>query len=117
MTTADTIEAYFDHLSGDGGWEAFLAPDLEFTSHTSPIKRVRGRDAYLDATRRFYSSISSVDVRNVLVDKDRACAFTTYELNAPGRATFNSDVAELFTVADGRIVGLAIYFDSAPFPK
>ena len=117
MTTRDTIEAYFDHLSGDGGWEAFLAPEMEFTSHTSPMKTARGRDAYLEATRRFYASIGSVQVRDLLVDGPHACAFTSYELNAPGGSTFTSDVAEQFTVADGRIVGLAIYFDSAPFPK
>jgi len=30
---------------------------------------------------------------------------------------FASDVAEFFSVAGGKIASLAIYFDSAPFPK
>lgn len=35
----------------------------------------------------------------------------------PGRAPFASDVAELFTVRDGKIDSFAIYFDTAPYPK
>ena len=47
----------------------------------------------------------------------RACALARYELQAPGGSAFQSHVAELFEVRDGKIKLLEIYFDSAPFPK
>lgn len=53
----------------------------------------------------------------MIVDGEKACAFTRYELQAPNGGRFTSDVAELFTVKDGRIETFSIYFDSAPFPK
>ena len=53
----------------------------------------------------------------MLIEGDRACALTHYELRSPGGDSFTSDVAEIFTVADGTIVSFAIYFDTAPFPK
>jgi hypothetical protein len=34
-----------------------------------------------------------------------------------GSAAFESDVAELFTVRDGRIESFTICFDTAPYPK
>jgi len=117
MTTRDTLQGYFKALKQKQGWETFLSDDLNFTSYTSPIKRVSGRAAYLDATKRFYSMIGSMEVRDLLVDGVKACALTRYELRPPPGPPFSSDVAEVFEVRDGKIVSFDIYFDSSPFPK
>jgi len=118
MTTRETIERYFDALEKKQGWELLLADDMAFTSYVSPVKQVNGRDAYLQATKRFFSMIVSVDVRELIVEGERACARTHYTLQPPNAGpTFASDVAEFFSVANGKINSLAIYFDSAPFPK
>ena len=117
MTTRETIQSYFASLRGKSGWEAILADDLAFTSFTSPVKHVTGKGAYLEATKRFFSMIKAVELKSILVHGERACALTRYELQAPGRLAFESHVAELFEVRDGKIASLEIYFDSAPFPK
>jgi ketosteroid isomerase-like protein len=118
MNTRQTVERYFDQLKRHSGWEALLADDMTFTSFTIPNKRVDGKVSYLEATKRFYSTIARVEVRELLVDGDRACAFTHYDLQPPnGGPAFQSDVAEVFSVKDGKIGSLGIYFDSAPFPK
>lgn len=117
MITKDTIQAYFSALTEKKNWDAFLADNLEFTSFTSPIRQTKGRDAYLQATKRFYSMITSVRVNKLIVEGDSACAFTHYELQPPNGAAFTSDVAELFVVKEGKIASLGIYFDTAPFPK
>ena len=117
MTTRDTIQGYFDSLRKKGRWEAFLSDEIQFTSFTSPIKRVAGRGAYLEATKRFYSMIKAMEITGILVDGDKACVLTRYELQPPGGPAFESHVAEVFEVRDGKIESFAIYFDSAPFPK
>ena len=117
MTTKDTIQGYFSSLKQKRGWESYLSDTIAFTSFTSPIKRVSGRAAYLEATKRFYSMITAFEVRDLLVDGSRACAMTQYKLQPPGGAAFTSDVAEVFSVRDGKITSFDIYFDTAPFPK
>jgi len=117
MTTRDTIQAYFSDLKQKTSWDSFLSDDLTFTSFTTPNKRVRGRAAYLEATKRFYSMITALEVRDLLVDGQRACALTRYALQPPGGAAFHSDVAEVFEVRDGKITSFEIFFDSSPFPK
>ncbi len=118
MTTRETVQRYFQALEQQRGWESFLADDMVFTSFTSPIKRVTGREAYLQATKRFYSMIRAVELRELIVDGTRACALTRYELQPPnGGPEFTSDVAELFSVTNDRIDSFAIYFDATPFPK
>jgi ketosteroid isomerase-like protein len=118
MSTRDTIQHYFERLQRKSGWESFLADDVAFTSFTSPVKQVNGKEAYLQATRGFYSMIKGFEVRALIVEGNTACALTRYQLQPPaGRAAFESDVAEIFSVTNGKIDKFAIYFDTAPFPK
>ena len=117
MTTRDTIQSYFESLRAQSGWEAFLSDEMVFTSFTSPIKHVTGKGAYLEATKRFFPMIKALEIKGILVDGERACALTRYDLQAPGGAAFESHVAEIFEVRNGKIKSLNIYFDSAPFPK
>lgn len=117
MTTRETIQDYFDRLSKKQGWESCLSDEMRFTSFISPIKRVAGRAAYLEATKRFFSMIKAVEVKGILVDGEKACALTRYELQPPAGPVFDSHVAEMFEVRDGKIQSLDIYFDSAVFPQ
>jgi len=116
MTTKEIIQRYFEELKKKGDWKSFLSDDLAFTSFTSPVKQVTGKAAYLESTKRFFAMIRSLEVRDLIIEGTKVCALTRYELQTPA-GSFQSDVAELFTVADGKISSLAIYFDTAPFPK
>ena len=117
MTTTDIIRGYFDRLEQRSGWEAFLADGMRFTSFVTPIKQVAGKSAYLESTGRFFSMITALEVKDLIVDGDRACALTRYQLQPPQGPTFESHVAEVFKVRDGKISSLEIYFDSAPFQR
>ena len=117
MTTKGIVQGYFDRLKQKSGWEAFLADGMAFTSHVTPVKQVAGKDAYLESTSRFFSMITAVEVKDLIVDGDRACALTRYQLQPPRGPAFESHVAEVFKVRDEKISSLEIYFDSAPFPK
>jgi len=115
MTTRETILSYFAALAAGGGWQDHFAPDASFSSYSTPSKEERGRDAFLDSTRGFYRMIDTVDVLELVTDGDAAGVRTRYRLRPPGREPFTSDVAEFFTVVDGRVASLAIYFDSVPY--
>jgi len=117
MTTKETVQGYLNFLQQKKGWQSFLSDEIVFTSFTSPVKQITGKGAYLDTTKRFYSSIRSMTVKDVLFDGEKACALTHYELQAPDGNTFITDVAEVFLVKNGKIHSFAIYFDSAPFAK
>ena len=117
MTTKEAVAQYFDRLKKKEGWQDSLSDDLVFDSYTRPTKRITGKQAYLESTNGFYSSIRQMQVRELLTDGDKAVALTHYDLEpAPGRQ-ISTDVAEVFTVRNGVIDSLAIYFDTAPFPK
>ncbi len=79
---------------------------------------VQGYFASLTQKNGWEAFLSDDEVRDLMVDGQRACALTRYHLQPPGGApAFTSDVAEVFGVRDGRIRSFDIYFDTAPFPK
>lgn len=116
MKTRETIRAYFDSLSEKKDWEHFLSDEMEFTIFTSPTERVTDRGAYLERLKRFYSMSTALEIKDIVVDGEKACVLTRYELQPPGGPAFESHVAEVFEVRDGKIESFDIYFDSAPFP-
>jgi ketosteroid isomerase-like protein len=118
MSTRAIVGGYFAALRGGKGWQDSFADDMRFVSHIAPPRELRGKEAFVTGTARFYGSIRSFEVRQVLVDGDGAVALTSYQIQPPGNApAFQSDVAEVFRVSGDKLVGLEIYFDSAPFPK
>jgi len=118
MTTREIIERYFELLKARGDWPSLFSERATFTSFASPPRQIAGRDAFVKATGGFYGMILAVEVRDLLVDDERACALTHYRLQPPGgRPVFESDVAELFVVRRGAIESFGIYFDTAPYPK
>lgn len=116
MTTRDTIESYFTALQANDDWQNHLADEMEFTNHAAPIEHVAGRDAFIESTAGFYGMIDTLQVRDLIVDGNRACALTRYRLQPPSGDPFTSDVAEVFTVENDKIDTFSIYFDTAPFP-
>jgi hypothetical protein len=117
MTAEATVERYFEALKGKGDWGSLFSESVVFTSYTSPVRRIVGRPAFLEATQRFYTSVVSVEIRAFIAEGDQVCALTHYELRAAAGNTFTSEVAEIFGVANAVIISFDIYFDSAPFPK
>ena len=117
MSAKSTIEGYFGALKQKRDWASYLSDDMVFTSLTSPIKTISGKQAYLESTKGFYSMIKAMEVRDLIVDGDKVCALTRYQLQPPQRTAFQGDVAEVFRVRNGKISSFDIYFDSAPFPK
>ena len=61
--------------------------------------------------------IAALEVEELIVEGQKACALTHYDLQPPGDSSFVSDVAEVFAVQDGKISLYDIYFDSWPFAK
>jgi ketosteroid isomerase-like protein len=112
-TTRDAIHGYFDALYA-GGWESLIADDILFVS---PSGTTRTKAAYVEATNRFKQVAESVDVRQLIVDGENACAVTRYTLRSPKGNTSVCDVAEIFSVKDGKLAGSTIFFDTAAFAK
>jgi ketosteroid isomerase-like protein len=118
MTTRSTIEDYFKRIEARHGHEELFADDVVFTMVTSPGRTATGKPACIQATARFYANVERLNLRQLLVDGDRAAALVRYTIKpSNGAPRFESDVAEFFDVRNGRIRTFTICFDTAPYPR
>ena len=118
MMTRDVVQTYFDQLKNGEPWSQHFADDVTFTSFTNPARSVTGKQPFLQAAQGFYGMIAGMEVRELMVDGDHACALTRYQLRPPnGSPVFSSDVAEIFTVKGEKIASFGIYFDPTPYPR
>lgn len=110
MTTQETLERYFAAIH-TGGWEAFVAEAFTFVNNS--LDRVaHGKAAYLEGAGRFFRGSTAVELRQVLIDGNRAAVLARYHLRSPQGSSGTCDVAEFLTFADGLLTASAIFFDT-----
>jgi len=112
MDAKELLRKYFKMLY-EGDWESLLAEDMTFTNNGK--ENPPGKNVYIEATKRFMKSAKSVKVKQLVVEGNSACALTSYGLVSPSGKTSTCEVAEFFTVSDGKIQSNSIIFDVAAF--
>lgn len=117
MTTKDVVLAFLERVQAKERWEDLLSDDLEFSNFAHPVRRTKGKQASLEGIRRFYAMSTALEIESIIVEGQQACALTRYDLRPPAGPAFESHIAEIFRVENGKIASFAIFFDSAPYPK
>jgi ketosteroid isomerase-like protein len=112
MTSQETIQNFYHSLTNQQEREVFWADELVFSANG---KQRQGKAASIEGLQRFYSSVQTFEIQQLLVDGANASAVVRYVVQSPKGHTFVSDVAEFFNVEDGKIVAFAIYFDTVPY--
>jgi ketosteroid isomerase-like protein len=112
-TTQEAIKGYYDGIKAKNGWQAYVSDDIAFAG--TDVKATAGKQAYVEATNQFLMAVKTSELKEMIVDGDKACAIVHYELMSPKGNRASSDVAEILTVKDGKITSSTIYFDTAAF--
>jgi len=56
-------------------------------------------------------------VKEMIVDGYRACVIGNYDYQFPNGNKVNGNVAEIWTVKDGKLASLTIFFDTLTFDR
>lgn len=83
--------------------EALLAEDFTFTS---PLDDAISRDRYMERCWPNSEHLNAFEIQNLMVQEDKV--FVQYKAHARGQAPFKN--TELFTIRDGRIQSVEVYF-------
>jgi ketosteroid isomerase-like protein len=111
--TREILSKYYEGLSKKGDWHSMLAEDILLTGTIA--KESRGKELFVN--NNFFKLIRGLRVKEIIVEDENACAIVNYDLMSPKGNNFQSDVAEIWKVKDGKLESLAIYFDTAAFQK
>lgn len=113
MSTRAFMLAYFEAIH-KGGWEDLVAEDFVFVN--SNLDRVgHGKAAYIDGAGRFFKSTTAVEVRNMVIEGERAAVLARYVTRSPRGHVGVCDVAEFLTTDGHKLTSSAIFFDTKAF--
>ena len=107
----ELLKQYYDGLSKGGDWARLLSEDFLLTGTIA--KESRGRELYI--RNNFFRLVRGLRVKELISEGGQGFALVSYDLVSPKGKLFSSDVAELWKAEGGRLVSVAIYFDTASF--
>ena len=112
-TTLETIKGYYDSIRRKSGWQAFVSEDIEFGG--TGVKTTKGKDAFIEGNNQFLRAVKTSQVKEMIVEGEKACVIMHYELLSHKGNRASSDVAEILAVKDGKINSSTIFFDTEAF--
>ncbi|MFH0737349.1 MAG: nuclear transport factor 2 family protein [Candidatus Micrarchaeota archaeon] len=111
--TKELLGKYYETLSAKARCDGLLSEGFLLTGTVE--KEARGREAYSD--NLFLRYVKSLKVKTMIIEGERACAQVHYELASPKGDRFSCDAAEVWTIKEGKLGSLAMYFDTAAYQK
>ena len=118
MTTKELLETYYKGLAKKQGWEVTIADDFKFIggdmTKTEPIV---GKQAYIEIIKRFGALFTDMRPKEIFTSEDGAFVLANYDYTFPNGISINANVAELWSVKNGKLDTLTIFFDTEGFQK
>ncbi len=111
MSTRDLVQSYYNSLNNKNDkWQELYSEDANFldASHTLNAK---GKIEVIKSFTSFLRGVESVNVRQIIVENEHACAVVNYNYINPKGQKMNQDVAEVWEVNDEKLTKLTVYFD------
>jgi ketosteroid isomerase-like protein len=109
MNTKQLVQLYFQKVHDKSDWTSLIADNIRFVNLSTVTN---GRDAYVTAASRFFQMAENVEIKNLVVEGNMACAWVNYFLRLKNGKTYDCLVSELLEVKDDKIISSSLQFDS-----
>jgi len=115
METTELVQGFYNGLARkDAGWHDLLSDDVTFSDASGKLQ-AHGRDAFIQSFTTFLRAVEKVQLMRLIVEGANAAAVVSYDYVNPRGEKLHQDDAEVWTVRDGAIGSLTIYFDITEF--
>ncbi len=111
--TMDILNRYYKGLLHKEDWHSMLSEDILLTGTVA--NESKGKEAFVN--NNFFKMVKGLKIKQMIVENGSACAVVSYDLISPKGKDFSSEVAEIWSIKNGKLASLAIYFDTAAFQK
>ena len=114
--TRQILDLYYKGFAEKANWESVIADDFEYVGgDMNNIKPVVGKQAYIEIIRRFSQRFTAMRVKQMVVEGDKASVIGNYDFQFPNGVKINGNVSENWTVRNGKLQSLTLYFDTLTF--
>ncbi|HUI31864.1 MAG TPA: hypothetical protein VLX91_16770 [Candidatus Acidoferrales bacterium] len=111
-STRKTVTRYYDGVKKKNGWESVISDDMLFTMGKQTTK---DKSSYVEITGRFLRAVTDSNVKEMIIDGDKACVVVAYDLMSPKGNTSTKDVVEILKIDGDKIAASTIFFDTEDF--
>jgi len=114
--TKQLLDTYYKGFAAKSNWEDTIAEDFKYVggdmTNTQPVV---GKQAYIEIIKRFSQRFESMRVKQMIIDGDKASVIGNYDFQFPNGKKINGDVSENWTIKNGKLQSLTLYFDTLTF--
>lgn len=114
--TKQLLDNYYKGFAAKTQWEDTIADDFQYVggdmNNTQPVV---GKQAYVEIIKRFSQRFESMRVKQMIIDGDKASVIGNYDFQFPNGQKINGNVSENWTVKNGKLQSLTLYFDTLTF--
>jgi ketosteroid isomerase-like protein len=115
-STKELLNKYYQGFAAKANWEDTIADDFEYVGgDMNNLQPVVGKQAYIDIIKRFSQRFRSMRVKQMIVEGDKASVIGNYDFQFPNGHQINGNVSENWTVKNGKLQSLTLYFDTLTF--
>jgi ketosteroid isomerase-like protein len=116
VTTRQLLEIYYNGFAEKANWESVIADDFEYVGgDMNNILPVVGKQAYIEIIKRFSQRFEKMSVKQMIIEGDKASVIGNYDFVFPNGLKINGNVSENWTVENGKLKSLTLYFDTLTF--
>ncbi len=109
-TTESVVNSFFEAMYSNNGWEELITHDVSFEGPFTPL--LSGKENFIKVSKQFLQNMHQAEVRSMIVQGDRACVLTNYQIGDPDMALLDLNACEIIQVKAGKVDSMEIYFDS-----
>ena len=114
--TRQLLETYYKGFAEKANWEDVIADDFQYIGgDMTNIAPVMGKQAYIEIIKRFSQRFEAMRIQQMIVEADKAAVIGNYDFVFPNGVKINGNVGEFWTVKDGKLSTLTLYFDTLTF--
>ena len=115
-STKQLLESYYKGFADKRNWEDTIADDFQYLGgDMTNSQPVVGKQAYVEIIRRFSQRFESMRVKQMIIDGNKASVIGNYDFQFPNGQKINGNVSENWTVRNGKLQSLTLYFDTLTF--
>ena len=114
--TRQLLDNYYKGFAAKANWEDTIADDFQYVGgNMTNTQPVIGKKAYVEIIKRFSQRFLSMRVKQMIIDGDKASVIGNYDFQFPNGQKINGNVSENWTVKNGKLQSLTLYFDTLTF--
>jgi hypothetical protein len=114
--TKQLLEQYYKGFAQKSDWESTIADDFQYVGgDMNNLQPIVGKQAYIDIIKRFSQRFESMRVKQMIIDGENASVIGNYDFQFPNGFKINGNVSENWTVKNGKLQSLTLFFDTLTF--